>query len=469
LGRVPLRIDGAALDLVRHCAPDIKEYPPDDDRRNADLLRIVHETETAARLFRRGVFFNTYGICFRGRMVPEHAFNYQLGDRVRSLFRFAKPVSLNSEGLRWLMIHAANCFGIDKVSYDARVAWVDKNYSDFIVPIAESPEQHFDAWRDCDKPFAFVSACRELLEAERKHETTLPCAFDHTASGLQHLALIGLDTKTADLVNLTPRDAPSDVYGVLANQTVRLFDNSEAAHYWREFFKTTAARKLLKQPGLSFSYAATLDGNVDQVQEAFYKLRHPEPEFEHVLYLVQHFRAACKEMLTGPAETMDYLQSLVSECTKAKRFLEWPTSNGLLVGNEYTKFKPRTIYCPGGSEHDINEAIPGTIDGRQARNSIAANFVHSLDAAHLVRTVNALALNEMPALCVHDCFAVYASHAGQFHITNREELASMYADFHERGGPLELLRSHNGLASKPPERGAFEIWKNVQQAQYACS
>ena len=31
--------------------------------------------------------------------------------RVCSLFRFAKPVHLNSEGLRWLMIHTANCFG----------------------------------------------------------------------------------------------------------------------------------------------------------------------------------------------------------------------------------------------------------------------------------------------------------------------------------------------------------------------
>jgi hypothetical protein len=469
LGCVPLRIDGEALDLVRRFAPDIKEYPADDDRRNADLLRIVHETETAARLIRRGVFFNTYGVCFRGRMVPEQTFNFQLGDRVRSLFRFAKPVHLSSEGLRWLMIHTANCYGEDKLSYDARVAWVDKNYSDFIVPIAESPEQHFDAWRGCDKPFAFVSACRELLDAERKHETTLPCAFDHTASGLQHLALIGLDEKTAEMVNLTPRDAPSDIYGKLASHAVRLFDKSEAAHYWRELFKTTSARKLLKQPGLSFSYAATLDGNVDQVQEAFYELFNHDPEFEHVLYLVKHFRRACAKKLKRPAKTMEYLQLLVSECTKAKRFLEWPTTGGLLVGNDYTKFKSTTIYCPGGSEHLINEAIPGTIDGQQARNSIAANFVHSLDAAHLVQTVNALALNEMPALCVHDCFAVYASHAGQFHITNREELASMYADLHERGGPLELLRAHNGLTCKPPKLGNFNIWKNVPQAQYTCS
>jgi DNA-directed RNA polymerase len=487
LGDVPLRIDEWTLRLVERFAADVETYP-DEDRRVADLSQIVRDVETAGKCLRRGVFHNSYCIDFRGRLNAEQSFNFQQRDRVRSLYRFARGVPVGAGersgyGLWWLMVHVANCYGEDKLSYDARVAWTKQHWSD-IERVATQPER-FDWWRTdkVDKPFAFAAACREVVKCADgpNYETTLPCSFDHTASGLQHLALIGLDEKTAELVNLTPRAAPHDVYGALAKRTVELFDNTEDAEYWRELFSKSGRqdiRKLLKQPGMTFSYASTDRGNIRQVQEAFLDVYENDdpPDFNRLRYLVGCFRAACKEMLAGPTKTMEYLQSLVQECNEEERFLEWPTSSGLLVGNVYPKRRkvgphngPR-IYMPGGSRHVLAEYIPGKVDRQRAKNSVAANFVHSMDASHLVRTVNALADMGMPALCVHDSFAVLAPHAFDFHVANRDQLAMMYGEMFKQGGPLALLRRHNNDIGDPPRwPGKLQLLSQVCLAEYACS
>jgi DNA-directed RNA polymerase len=60
-------------------------------------------------------------------------------------------------------------------------------------------------------------------------------------------------------------------------------------------------------------------------------------------------------------------------------------------------------------------------------DSIAPNFVHSLDAAHLVRVVNACAADGInDILTVHDSFAVHAPHAVQLNQIIRREMGMMY-------------------------------------------
>jgi DNA-directed RNA polymerase len=166
---------------------------------------------------------------------------------------------------------------------------------------------------------------------------------------------------------------------------------------------------------------------------------------------------------------MEYVQSLVKECNKAKRFLGWTTSSGLHFSNNYPKLNKSMVYLHDGTEYEVADGyIPNTIRAGKTLRAVTANFVHSMDATHLVRTVNALAENEMEALCVHDCFAPRAAHAEQFHITNRQELWAMYHEMWERGGPLAILREQNGnIGTEPPPPGDYNI-STVQAATYAC-
>jgi DNA-dependent RNA polymerase len=113
----------------------------------------------------------------------------------------------------------------------------------------------------------------------------------------------------------------------------------------------------------------------------------------------------------------------------------------------------------------ISLRAPYPINKRKTKSSAAANFVHSLDASHLVSVVNAHAANYMSALCVHDCFAVPAPHAELFHRSNRSELALMYNRIFEAGGPFAQWRD---IPVAPPSLGTFDIWR-VEKATYACS
>jgi len=72
--------------------------------------------------------------------------------------------------------------------------------------------------------------------------------------------------------------------------------------------------------------------------------------FQTIDYLVECFRAACAEELPGPVGTMEYIQSLVKECNKAKQFLGWITPSGFRVFNDYPKLNTSMIYLPDGSE-----------------------------------------------------------------------------------------------------------------------
>ncbi len=476
LGDVALRVDPWTLDLVRRYAVDAHD-PRDDDSRRAYKQEIARTLATADAMVRLGVFRNKYRVDFRGRLNALEAFNYATADTKRSLFRFAWPAEITDKGLDWLRIHTANCYGHDKLSYSERIYWVVE-HEQLIEDVFYGPYGSKDFWYSAKRPFAFAAACRELVLADNnpKYCTNLPLAFDHTASGFQHLAMIGLDSRTAALVNLSNCERPVDIYGELARHTEKRFDKSQAGLHWQWFFSKYGGRirELLKMPGMTFSYAATDRGNIRQVRQALYDIMGEFCQecfnFQTIGYLIECFRAACAEELPGPVQTMEYIQSLVRHCNKAKRFLEWTTSSGFHVSNDYPKLNTSKVYLPDGTEYTIADGfIPNTIRREKTVSAAAANFVHSLDATHLVRTVNALAENEMPSLPVHDSYSVLAPHAEQFHITNRQELWAMYYEMWERGGPLALLREQNGnVGDEPPPPGDFDISK-VQDAPYACT
>jgi hypothetical protein len=80
--------------------------------------------------------------------------------------------------------------------------------------------------------------------------------------------------------------------------------------------------------------------------------------------------------------------------------------------------------------HSRNVVVGDTdeIDLKAALRGVAANFVHSLDAAHLQRTVVAAARVGNPMLTIHDCYAALAPDAAQLNAILREEFVKMYTE-----------------------------------------
>eukprot|EP00957_Ditylum_brightwellii_P162818 12398422-Ditylum_brightwellii.AAC.1 len=73
------------------------------------------------------IFF-PYNMDFRGRAypVPPHLSNVG-SDLCRGMLTFSKSKPLGPRGLYWLKVHLANLAGADKMSFDDRAGFTEKN------------------------------------------------------------------------------------------------------------------------------------------------------------------------------------------------------------------------------------------------------------------------------------------------------------------------------------------------------
>ena len=295
-----------------------------------------------------------------------------------------------------------------------------------IKRIAADPIGRFDDWRRVDKPFAFLAACFELVEAwkdPRRFVTTLPIQFDATASGIQHLALLSRDEEAARLVNLTgDTEQVRDVYGEVADAVMGkllLCDDGEQADWWRsrlDSLDSNKLRKVFKRPVMTFAYSVTDHGVAEQLVEVSLETFDERPPPGAAMYLARKIRAACRETLKGPAAVMDYVCRAGAGASRA-RTVSFVGKPERLSGQQpiLTCRTAGTIYLSHGrrrSEFVVADGELPKINGRKVKSSAAPNFVHSLDAAHLARVVNRSVREGIrDVLSVHDCFACLAPHA----------------------------------------------------------
>jgi hypothetical protein len=324
--RVPLLIDQTIAALVERFAVEVMEH---SGKKRKDDERLVKADLRDAKYIGERQFYLPHDCDKRGRIYPIPHLNYQREDHVRGMIRFAKGIKLGPEGIRWLEIHCANCEGsTDKEPWDVRHKWVHKNRRD-ILAIAARPNDTFELWRKASSPFCYVAACIELAEAWKnptKFVTHLPIAFDGSANGIQHLAIISGDIEVAKMVNLvaTPEamakelrtqrrrkpwsleqiskqlaaagyvasdgkpyapdaiekmldqkseiDRPQDVYQHIINRVKRVLttDENKSASWWLDRFEILddkKIRKIIKTPAMTFAYNVTVFGMSEKIVE----------------------------------------------------------------------------------------------------------------------------------------------------------------------------------------------------------
>lgn len=465
---------------------------------------LFHEDMTTAELLEgEGVFYTPCNMDWRGRVYPLTHFNYQREDRVRSLFEFANGVEMTPESLYWLKVHVANVGDYDKISkksFDERVAWVD-THLERLRMVAETPEFcHW--WHDADKPFQFLAACIELQAAldNPKHITHLPIAFDGSCSGLQHLSAM---TRAAEgsLVNLTKSDHPQDVYSIVAERveknlhTLLYSPNSSETekNLCRLSLDYGITRSLVKRNVMTYGYSSQKFGMGSQLQEdlmqplalevlAGERKHHPfgnDGGFTASRFLASHIFDAIEEVVKKPAEAMDFLRHLAKALAHENKPVTWITPVGVPWINRYhdrTVSRVSLWLCDKGVNlpHTVGVATGWRkqINKSKAANGIAPNFVHALDAAHLMMTVNGL--NDVgitDIALVHDSFAVHAPNASKLRDVLRTEFVRLYTEFDPLNDILECNRDRMSNQSRLPQpvaKGPLDI-KEVLNAEYAFS
>jgi DNA-directed RNA polymerase len=150
-----------------------------------------------------------------------------------------------------------------------------------------------------------------------------------------------------------------------------------------------------------------------------------------MIRLRDHAWNAIGEKLPGALETREYIQVLARRCLEHGRFMEWTTLAGFPVVNRYTKSKTRRVRLPfSGQKVTIANDYTDEPLKQKTINSIVANITHSMDAAHLVLSVNRAVEEDITnIMTIHDCYGARAPDVTRFAQIRRWELSKMYLSY----------------------------------------
>lgn len=417
------------------------------------------------RLGFRG-FYYAWQTDFRGRFYPNcTVLSPQGSDIHKGLLRFAEKKPLGEYGARALSIHGAGVYGVDKVSLDDRIQWCEDN-TDAILACAEDPIGNKDFLLNADKPFQFLAFCYEwagFQEYGDNFMSALPCASDGSCNGIQHYSAALKDEVGGRSTNLIPNNVPNDVYMDVANVLLEKLEKEDDP-YATKLLEAGIGRKMTKRQVMTLPYGSTLyscrEYTLEHLNEA-YKDVFPtiQERIKVAHYLSPLLWQSINKVVIKAREAMDWLRDVAKYVSKEGAIIDYTTPSGFRV--YYTQYavavKKLHIRIEGKQKSLALSLDKDKINGRKVANSVAPNFVHSLDATHLTWTVNALPEGTSLSM-VHDS---YATHACDFQLLNdtlREQFVKLYTDYDVLNDFKSALEREAGVALPDlPSKGSMDV------------
>ncbi|MEG2313508.1 DNA-directed RNA polymerase [Brevundimonas sp.] len=447
-------------------------------------LAVSQQIWIAEKFAAESEIYFPHSVDFRGRVypIPASGPSPQGDDLSRALLEFAQGHPITDAGARWLAVHLANQFGVDKISFEERVEWVFQ-HTDLIIDSACDPLDGQRFWAQADKPFMALSACVEWAGYMRdgpNHITHLPVALDGSNSGLQHFSALLLDPVGAAAVNLEPSSKPADVYEEVAAVVRRQIasTNDPFASVWQD--KIT--RKITKRPVMTYVYSATRYGFHEMVNETLRELDRSgqkylggQDNYAASIWMGGHIWTALSDTVVAATDAMQWLRQVARITTLAGIPLRWNTPCGLPILQDYKSRKAGlvSVVHAGRTIRLQVRRETRSLDSRRQQNAISPNFIHSMDASHLMSVANRAHDRNIRSLgVVHDSFATHASHIYELRSILRETFAELYREdwlavFADEIR-AQLPTEYADLIPPPPMRGSFDITR-VLESEYLFS
>ncbi|KAI1083450.1 DNA-dependent RNA polymerase [Whalleya microplaca] len=417
-----------------------------------------------ARAFKDQTFYFPHNVDFRGRAYPIPTYlNHMGADHVRGILLFAKGRELGENGVKWIKVQLANVFGYDKASLKEREKFATDHLPD-IVDSVTNPLNGKRWWLKAEDPFQCLAACFELKAALESPDPTkfvshLPIHQDGTCNGLQHYAALGGDSWGAAQVNLEPSDRPADVYTAVAELVKKsIAEDLKTDDVYARALEGKITRKVVKQTVMTNVYGVTYSGARAQVQKQLnllYPTIHKDtgvPVSFLSSYVAKKTFKALSTMFSGAHDiqywlgecagrvcrslTPEQLDRLVAETEEAptepptspqrkgsrkklrrrdqiinsfRSTIVWTTPLRMPIVQPYRKYEHRIIKT---SLQDLILQVPERSDPVNRRKQLQAfppNFIHSMDASHML--LSALECDErgLTFAAVHDSFWTHAA------------------------------------------------------------
>lgn len=489
--------------------------------RRLSLSFIVNQANKFSQF--KAIWF-PYNMDWRGRVYAVPMFNPQGNDMQKGLLTLAVGKPIGADGFKWLKVHGANCAGVDKVTFEERIKWVEDNH-DNIMSAAKAPMDSIEWWGRLDSPFCFLAFCFEyagVMHHGLSYSCSLPIAFDGSCSGIQHFSAMLRDHIGGHAVNLTPSGKVQDIYRIVSDRIeeelkvllVNGTDNEVVTHedkktgeiterlklgtreLARQWLTYGMSRKVPKRSVMTLAYGSKEYGFADQVYEDIVMpaidsgsgAMFTEPT-QASRFMAKMIWEAVSGTVVAAVDVMKWLQGaakLLAAEVKDKKTGEilkpclpvhWVTPDGFPVWQEYRKKDTTRLNLMFlGSfnlQPTVNKGTKKELDKHKQESGISPNFVHSQDGSHLRKTVvhTHRKYGVMSFAVIHDSFGTIPADAEYLFRGVRETMVETYRDndvlldFYEQF-EYQLHESQRDKLPELPKKGKLNI-EDILSSDYA--
>ena len=360
--------------------------------------------------------------------------------------------------------------------------------------------------------------------------SSVPVHQDGSCNGLQHYAALGRDQAGAAAVNLiaTDNDKPADVYSRICDIVAKKvhYDATDATGpYWGvdEWDATTAIntktgkiednpkkleklkakwekkvasaklncevaklldgyvdRKLVKQTVMTSVYGVTFRGARDQIEnrlrekidEGVLNGKHwandeYQTRFAAAGYIAELTLSSIGDLFEDANAIMNWLAEVADIVSMQDDPVQWITPMGFPIMQPYrnhTAGQIRTVM-----QHvvvaEVSEGLP--ISKQRQRTAFPPNFIHSLDATHMLMTAKECDAHGIDFAAVHDSYWTQAGSIDEMNEILRDEFVKLYDEenvLEDFAASLNVL--YPGVEfPEVPDRGVFEL-NSVKGSKY---
>ena len=455
---------------------DIMKLEDKFDTLKSKGLVVKLAMSTARKYKNYNAIYFSYQVDFRGRLYPiQPHLNPQGAKVVKSLLMFAEGKPLDSpEAVKWFKIHGANLYGYDKELFPERIRLMEE-MEDEIKEISKEPLAN-TKWTEADEPYLFLAWCFEYadwLDNPSQFVSFIPIALDATCSGIQIYSGLMKDNRGAEAVNVVNHNDNqliADIYGDVAgcvNRYLEVGDYAKSIDYSTsdgvqqsvstELMANSMVgkinRKITKRNVMTFPYNVSTFGMKDQLMtdilddyEGTDKQFWTGEKWIAATFLSRLNYRGIGEVVEGAVVCRDFLKDLTKEVIEKGSHIFYKTPIfGFPVVHRIVKYDTTRVTTALAK---LTIRTPTTqLDGRKMVNGIAPNYIHSLDATLMFRTVERLLARGVTAFAlIHDSYGVHAADTEKLAEEVRESYIELFEaeplyDFVEQAAPFRALEA----------------------------
>lgn len=341
----------------------------------------------------------------RGRLYSRgYDLNIQGNEYRKASLRFHNKQKLTDRGVYWLKVDLANTFGLDKETFDKRVAFINKNIDDML----SNP----DEWiAKADEPLLFKIALESYQEGVVEGKPIGHIVrLDATTSGPQLMSTIMRDKSAMKHLNVIGDKTRFDFYTLVAKET---YKNSKDDPVWGKDKVDFKAIRSIVKPAIMTSY--------------YNSKENPKETFGEDSDALSAFYKALDKYSKGALKLQEFINSCVN---KQATYNAWHLPDGhysYCPVEKLVKGKTIELHELGKYikiKYEYTDNLPNPFDIR----SLTPNVIHSIDAWVCRTVISNLSDRGIEVSPIHDSFGVHPNYCDDLRAIYRGCLARLYKE-----------------------------------------